>query len=383
MKKVLTILLVVLLIFSVGCTVQEVQDLQDLQVTEDMSATSSNEMPEGAAEGSAAPLVFYSVEEIPVAVQKERQAKDKDHMAQTHALEKLSVLYAPANEIAGYELWSIDVSRNRVCYRYVPEGEGQGYVEMDRELRITLYRNAEASLDKLCAQFGVVPDETGFAYCAERRMMLFEREGMAISIEAPEHMNDYDTIRGLCEMQRVSIPWIKGDRGTEASETDDFYVDVELCKEMPIFSSVDEVISTVQSERQSELKSALAQSGELESLSMLYVPANAITGFRLHSVEVTPDRVFSYYVPEGEMQAYFCWERRIIFTQYRSEDVTLQSICNQYGLTLNEDGCVYDEENWRVFYEEDNTVISMQVPEYMNDYETMLILSEMEKIEIP
>ena len=205
MKKVLTILLVALLICSVGCAVQE--ELQIPPVEADSSTEINNTAASSVeADAERAMPTFSSVEELTAAVQTERQAKTKSSLARSGDLETLSVTYAPANEFEGFHLRNIEVMPEIVFYYYEPDGESGPYFEWDTGIIFMIYRDPECTLSLLCEPYGITPDEDGFAYNSETEKMYFERDGTAICVKVPEHMNNYDTIRSLCAMKKVEIP---------------------------------------------------------------------------------------------------------------------------------------------------------------------------------
>lgn len=374
MKKLLCLFLAVLLLLSVGCEAREEVQQPPEEIMENAEENITEEPKVEANYGSVEVCeempVFSSVEELTAAVRAAREEKGSDALAQSGGLAELFELYAPANEIEGFALLSIEVTPERIFYRYSPVEEGN-YFSYSTGILVKVFRGREYTMSSICNQLGAMPDEDGFAYVPDRAELYFTQDQTVISVRVPEHMNDYDTLRSLCRMEKIEIPWAEGEGETDENEP-----------EMPQYSSVDELISAVQAERASTLKSALAQSGELESLSYLYVPSNIIAGYFLHHIEVTPDYVILNMPHEEAVQPYVEQEC-VIFTQYRKEEVTLDSICAQHGLTLNEDGWAYDKENRRVFFELDGTVISIQVPEYMSDYDTIYGLCGMEIIEIP
>ena len=160
-------------------------------------------------------------------------------------------------------------------------------------------------------------------------------------------------------------------------------VDVEECEAMPIYSSVDELVSAVQTERQAKTASPEAQSGELESLSVLYAPANHIEGFQLKNIEVYPKQVFYYYVPEGEALPYFSWKKGIVISYFREPVTNESAFFAKLGLTPDEKGIVYSAAESDMYLIQGDAGIYISVPESLNDYGTIRSLCEMEKIEIP
>lgn len=204
MKKVLTILLAILLIFAVGCTVQEELQIPPVEVD---SSTEVNDTAASSAEVEAerAMPLFNSVEELTAAVKAERQAKTKSSLARSGDLETLSVTYAPANEIDGFQLCMIEVCPDKVFYMYEHEEKEMPYFEWTKGIVFTVYREPSYTLASFCDQYEIEPDEDGFAYSVEKRKLFFEQDNTVMCIEVPEHMNDYDTIRSLCEMEKIEI----------------------------------------------------------------------------------------------------------------------------------------------------------------------------------
>lgn len=375
MKRTLTILVsILLLLLSVGCEAREEVQYPPEEIVENAEANLTEEPVVEANYESVEVCeempVFSSVEEMTEAVRTARREKGSSALAQSGGVAELAVFYTPENEMEGFKLLNIEVTPDRIFYRYIPDEEDSVF-SYDTGIMVKVFRGREYTMSSICNQLGAMPDEDGFAYVPDRAEMYFTQDQTVISVRVPEHMNNYDTLLSLCEMEKIEIPWSEGEGETGENEP-----------AMPQFSSVDELVSAVQAERASTLKSALAQSGELESLSYLYAPSNIIAGYFLYHIEVTPDYVILNMPHEEAVEPYVEWEC-VIFTQYRKEEVTLHSICDRYGLTPNEDGWAYDNESRQVFYELDGTVISIQVPEYMNDYDTIYGLCEMEKIEIP
>lgn len=188
---------------------------------------------------------------------------------------------------------------------------------------------------------------------------------------------------GCTLQEELQIPLVEVDSSTEVNDTAASSVEVDAERPMPLYSSVEELTAAVQAERQAKTKSSLARSGDLETLSVTYAPANEIDGFQLCMIEVCPDKVFYMYEHEGKEMPYFEWTKGIIFTVYRDPSYTLASFCDQYDMIPDEEGFAYDSKMGEVYFIQEDTVISVLVPEHMNDYDTIRSLCEMEKIEIP
>lgn len=163
----------------------------------------------------------------------------------------------------------------------------------------------------------------------------------------------------------------------------DEVIDVEECEAMPIYSSVEELVSAVQTERQAKTPNPEVESGELESLSVLYAPADPIEGFQLQHIEVYPKQVFYYFVPEGEKLPYFSWKKGIVISYFREPVVDKGAFFAQMGLTPDEMGVAYSAAESDMYFVQEDAGIYISVPESLNDYDTIRSLCEMEKIEIP
>ena len=55
------------------------------------------------------------------------------------------------------------------------------------------------------AQHGITPDADGFIYVPKHGKIFFQMDGTVIGICAPEDMNDYDTLRSLCQVRRIEL----------------------------------------------------------------------------------------------------------------------------------------------------------------------------------
>ena len=221
MKKVLTILLTILLTFAVGCTVQESEqssleadystEMSEQPVSAEIMAdeTVADEAVVDEAvdvEECEAMPIYSSVDELISAVQTEKQAKTASPEAESGDLESLSVLYAPANNIEGFQLKYTEVYPKQVFYYYVPEGEELPYFSWEKGIVISYFREPVTNENEFFAELGLTPDEMGIVYSAVESDMYLVQGDAGIYISVPESLNDYDTIRGLCEMERIEIP---------------------------------------------------------------------------------------------------------------------------------------------------------------------------------
>ena len=200
MKKLITILFVALFMLTIGCTVKG--EAQSPQVVADGPTAGSS----GEVSAEAMPKFFSTVDEMVNAVQQERQAKSKDSIAQANELEELSDIYAPANEFDGFQLLDIEVNPYSIFYYYMPVDNTSYRFSSSEGILVTLYRNTEFDASRFFAANGYRPDADGFAYEPENCEIAFIQDDTAMSVQVPEYMNDYDTIRSLCEMEKIEIP---------------------------------------------------------------------------------------------------------------------------------------------------------------------------------
>jgi len=210
MKKVLTILLTILLIFAVGCAVQEKVNETPAHVVEanhDVADTDEPEAPRvSVSAAERVSLTYDSVEKMIEAIQTERQAKSKDGMAQVNELEALSVVYVPAESLSGRRLQQIEVSPYAVFYYYMPGGTAAAEFSDTEGIIVSCYREPEYNPDTFFADNGLIPDEDGFVYEEEKNKMTFIQDDGIISVRVPDNLNNYETLRNLCEVEKIEIP---------------------------------------------------------------------------------------------------------------------------------------------------------------------------------
>lgn len=209
MKKTLILLLFILLVFTVGCTVQDEAKEPPAEVAE----TSCDEVEADVSEdpavdmgAEAEPMLYSSVEEMMEAVQTERQAKSKDGMAQLSKLDELSMVYVPAESLSGRSLFLIEVSPYAVRYYYMPGGTAAPEFSDTEGIIVSCYREPEYNPDTFFEDNGLVPDEDGFVYEEEKNKMTFIQNDGIISVRVPDILNSYDTLRSLCEIKKIEIP---------------------------------------------------------------------------------------------------------------------------------------------------------------------------------
>ena len=173
---------------------------------------------------------------------------------------------------------------------------------------------------------------------------------------------------------RLSIPFEA--LGIEAPASDEPWDGVPF-----ICGSVQELVDAVRIARQAETKDPTAQNNHLEALSVLYAPAADLDTIRLKEIQVTPHCVFYYCAPaqQEDGQAGSWFEIGV----YRDPSVTMELFCQRCETKPDADGFGYREDCGPIFFQLEDTVVTVSGPEGMCDYDTLRSLCRMDRIEIP
>ena len=150
------------------------------------------------------PFICASVQELVDTVRAERQSETKDPAARNVRLEELSVLYVPLADPDTYRLVQILVTPDCVFYYFTPAQQEDG--GMENCFEIGVYRDPSVTMDQFCKRFETEPDADGFGYRADCGPIFFQQDDTVITVCGPEGMCDYDTLRSLCQMERIEIP---------------------------------------------------------------------------------------------------------------------------------------------------------------------------------
>lgn len=132
-----------------------------------------------------------------------------EELLQSGYFEPLTTVYTPPAEIEGFSLWNVELFFGGLIYYYNPDDpveSPQGEFDWNRGIMFTIYQNSEVTLKSLCEECEVLPDEDGFAYDSKRSSMYFEQDGIAAYVHVPGEPNDYDTLRSLCKLEKVTVP---------------------------------------------------------------------------------------------------------------------------------------------------------------------------------
>ena len=156
-------------------------------------------------EAEAVSCVFPSVEAMMEAVEAEQHAFWKDQIALNNRLTEIDAVYVIAQDRESFELHSVEVTPNYIFLYYGSQDPESGMVVGPEDMIVTTHRGRDTTMESVCAEHGISPDGDGFAYCEEHGVLYYEQDGTILSVSAPAGRNDYDSLRALCELERVEI----------------------------------------------------------------------------------------------------------------------------------------------------------------------------------
>lgn len=64
---------------------------------------------------------------------------------------------------------------------------------------------SEFSLNSIGKQLNLKTDADGYIYDIDRGDIYFMQDDTLIGVHVPENMNNYDTLRSLCQMEKIVI----------------------------------------------------------------------------------------------------------------------------------------------------------------------------------
>lgn len=123
--------------------------------------------------------------------------------------------------------------------------------------------------------------------------------------------------------------------------------------------------------------------GNNSSIETIYEPAADFEGFKLFQVELVPNAIIYYYLPIDSERNFFMYDEGIQVTCYREGkllDYSLEKIAEREDLECTEDGYLYRSVYNEINFTVGNTIMSITVPDSMNDYETLKELCVARKV---
>lgn len=130
--------------------------------------------------------------------------------------------YAPdAESLPGYVLIQIEVLADcSILYYYMhTDYLPADYVPADhltpppelmmllysRGVMVTCHTDDAYTLHSLSNQRGIAIDSDGYIYDEERGELIFALDAPPVSVRVPDELNDYETIKALCTMEKISL----------------------------------------------------------------------------------------------------------------------------------------------------------------------------------
>jgi len=292
---------------------------------------------------------------------------------------ELSTIYVPPQTLSGRQLYLIEVSPYSIHYYYMP-GETAAGFSYSEGILVTNHREPEFNPNTFFEDNHMIPDEDGFVYEADQNKMTFIQDGGIISIQVPDILNDYDTLRKLCQVKRIDITEdALAEANWEMAEVEE--TDTEITEDAPAIATWE----MEPSERSLWYPSVeeLIHSGHFESLTTVYTPPEEIEGFTLWNIELFSFGMTYYYNPGEVLLDQFDWNRGITYTIFQNGVITFKSVCETSEVFPDEDGFAYDAKRNNMHFEEAGIAVSIHVPEEPNDYDTLRSLCELEKVTVP
>ncbi len=159
-------------------------------------------------------------------------------------------------------------------------------------------------------------------------------------------------------------------------------VDAEMM--WPRFFSVDELAVRLQEIADGGFMTQTERAAKLDELTSFYAPAEAaLPGYFLRLIEVTPYDVFYYYLPESEREnPRFSENGQITVCCSREKEMTLSSLSAQFGISVDQNGVLYDPETRYLHFEAGDAVMSIFVPEELNQYDRLLSMRAVEHVTV-
>ncbi len=159
--------------------------------------------------------------------------------------------------------------------------------------------------------------------------------------------------------------------------------------EFPVFSSVDLLTEAIRQSAESGPSEnglsaeARVRLGTISRFPML--SEGSFPSYPLFRIEVQPDFLFFYYMPEDSAAAGFDAETGIFVTVARKSAYTLESLATQTGIEPEPDGFLLDEARNELAFTagSSSSLISVRVPRGSFDLDTLRSTLTAEEVEIP
>lgn len=192
-----------------------------------------------------------------------------------------------------YRFHMVEVTRQDISFTYVPDVPYSFYTPNTGILVRIEFGKQEDSLDKLAEQLGISRTPEGHLYVKEHRQVYFIAENCRVSVQVPEAMNDYNTLKSYCSLKAVFFADFEIPENyytqTEAHTQEELYVMIPSQKEyIQFLETQDDPVLTLE---------ALQQLGSFESFTRVYNAERACAVYRYILKDAQGNLLFLFIEP--------------------------------------------------------------------------------------
>ena len=158
----------------------------------------------------ALPTSFDSIQELVSALKAGTYASAQGTSYIQSARQKMDAIYVPAAIPDGFVLWGLDMNEYRISYFYAQEEDAKESI-FPSSRGIVVVFSLEPSdtgahpLAGIADQYEIPINEEGYIYSPEDNKIFFAPGNTRMAITVPDSMNNYDTLKSLCVVERIGI----------------------------------------------------------------------------------------------------------------------------------------------------------------------------------
>ncbi len=150
-----------------------------------------------------------------------------------------------------------------------------------------------------------------------------------------------------------------------------------------VYYSLDEMKEAIINPYITESDEHIDEQVHLKEIEYFYMPSeDSFPFYKLFQIEVLPEFIVFYYLPENDLRGYFQYDTGITVTFCRSNVYTIESLSSQSGIFPTQDGILYNEANGDLSFMVDTSLMTIHVPSQLNDFDTICSAFDIIKIEI-
>ena len=140
----------------------------------------------------------------------------------------------------------------------------------------------------------------------------------------------------------------------------------------PTYGSLEELVESIKAahafpEKMTDKEAA----ANLSDITHIYMPAATIEGYELWKIEVMPNRIGYWYVPEKTDNMTFDYTTGIEYSYRRNEDYSLQDFANDSNCTIDGNGLIYLKRKNEIYFSVGSSSMYIKVPDKLNDYDVL------------